>query len=750
MKNNICLCAARFILTALLLGTYVSDDLVAVPQTPAAPTLPGGMPTLIVDAKTANAQGWLHLHNPTRAELEIDVAASDFTSETTGRPLGAQTTFFIEGTGTGTPVLKQVLKAGQTLAVRVHVSGLSQAGLATATLTINGTTYTMRALALDVPFNVALTADATSADRPQLSFERGRRGLIVIKNDDAASYPIHWRLFVPGEGKVVEGSLTLSPRSSVPVPMEAPGEWFRRCVEGMFKEDVRAAYVTLGFAPGGSTAEGPLATRSQAVDLKLAYWSDTFKSIVGNLLLFLILLGGGLCSLYLGLSIPNQLARIDLMRRLDAMMDDIRALSAQVDSSLRVSLRVERLRLRETLKSVRAFSADSPEKLKQLDLDVQALRRRVGLVARLDEVVQRLGVLRHSTSAAPPTRIDEAEHELREATRLLCKPSADETHWQKAESIIQSAGAQMEAIVSEDQVFAQERAKRMKGLREEFSHAGDIGKRPICHTLRKELPDLFDMFKKINAKYENSAEITPDKYHWLDTSIEKLFVLRHFIFRFDDTEADDKRHNRVVARQERLLQYLRLQNWNALELARNLKRQIEQDIFVEDIEKQPRDGRARIEYEPLTVYANAPTRLHLRFVDPQFNECAARRELACTWNFGSKVAEEEGWDVVHYFRNKDEAKITVTLRNLHDPAAAVITTLQREIPVQPVPPAPWISDRNKVEVSRLALALLVALLALLVGAREQLLKLDIVFGLIAVFLVGFGADSIKNLFARRP
>jgi hypothetical protein len=30
-------------------------------------------------------------------------------------------------------------------------------------------------------------------------------------------------------------------------------------------------------------------------------------------------------------------------------------------------------------------------------------------------------------------------------------------------------------------------------------------------------------------------------------------------------------------------------------------------------------------------------------------------------------------------------------------------------------------------------------------AREQLLKLDILPGLIAVFLIGFGADTIKNL-----
>jgi hypothetical protein len=44
---------------------------------------------------------------------------------------------------------------------------------------------------------------------------------------------------------------------------------------------------------------------------------------------------------------------------------------------------------------------------------------------------------------------------------------------------------------------------------------------------------------------------------------------------------------------------------------------------------------------------------------------------------------------------------------------------------------------------------LVALVALVAGARDQLLKLDILPGLVAVFLLGFGADSIKNLLTQK-
>jgi hypothetical protein len=50
---------------------------------------------------------------------------------------------------------------------------------------------------------------------------------------------------------------------------------------------------------------------------------------------------------------------------------------------------------------------------------------------------------------------------------------------------------------------------------------------------------------------------------------------------------------------------------------------------------------------------------------------------------------------------------------------------------------------------RLAMALVIALFGLIAGAKEQLLKLDLVPALLAVFMVGFGADQIKNLLTQK-
>jgi hypothetical protein len=53
------------------------------------------------------------------------------------------------------------------------------------------------------------------------------------------------------------------------------------------------------------------------------------------------------------------------------------------------------------------------------------------------------------------------------------------------------------------------------------------------------------------------------------------------------------------------------------------------------------------------------------------------------------------------------------------------------------------------EVLRFLLALGIAAVGLIVGAREQVLKLELFSALIAIFLLGFGSDRLKNLFTQQ-
>ena len=40
-------------------------------------------------------------------------------------------------------------------------------------------------------------------------------------------------------------------------------------------------------------------------------------------------------------------------------------------------------------------------------------------------------------------------------------------------------------------------------------------------------------------------------------------------------------------------------------------------------------------------------------------------------------------------------------------------------------------------------------LGLMAGARDQIAKLDVLPGLVAVFLIGFGADTVKSLLSTK-
>ena len=55
----------------------------------------------------------------------------------------------------------------------------------------------------------------------------------------------------------------------------------------------------------------------------------------------------------------------------------------------------------------------------------------------------------------------------------------------------------------------------------------------------------------------------------------------------------------------------------------------------------------------------------------------------------------------------------------------------------------------RIEFIRISIALGVAVLGLIAGAKEELLKFDIIGGLIAVFLIGFGADAVKGILSKQ-
>jgi hypothetical protein len=193
------------------------------------------------------------------------------------------------------------------------------------------------------------------------------------------------------------------------------------------------------------------------------------------------------------------------------------------------------------------------------------------------------------------------------------------------------------------------------------------------------------------------------------------------------------------------------------------------DVYAERIGERLNNDNATIEIDPRVAYHAAPMELCVHFQNPSLNSAAAHEEWTCTWNFGDNL-EENGWTVSHYFlvpKPTGRGFFNRLFRRPYSHTFPIVATFeQRTERTGNSPAGPFVLNKNLEVRSRaesgalrgrtwteglkLAAALLIAVFGLVAGARDQLTKLDILPGLVAVFLVGFGADTIKNLLTPKP
>jgi hypothetical protein len=110
---------------------------------------------------------------------------------------------------------------------------------------------------------------------------------------------------------------------------------------------------------------------------------------------------------------------------------------------------------------------------------------------------------------------------------------------------------------------------------------------------------------------------------------------------------------------------------------------------------------------------------------------------------------EKGWTVDHYFRHALAYDVTATFSDWYGLPVANAAQAPKTETFNVLPPTRPPKSRTKVEAVRLLIALFVVLAALMTGARDQLMKADLLPGLAAVFALGFAADTVKNLLTQK-
>jgi hypothetical protein len=694
--------------------------------------------TLILDGTANTGRYDILIRNTSDRPVSVLLITSPFVSKMTGQEIGAQVSFLGESATAGTPYLKfEGLTAGGILPVRIEVSNLWEAGESTAELSNVFSTQAeklgiLRVEKDRVPFDIKLNDNKTD-----VVLDRGSQGEITLRNNDGMTYLAHWDLTVRGKTITGHEDVMIPPHSTKTILFKPPGEWFGTSVNSRFKEDVEPATLNLRFDPG-STVNAP--NRPAAVipiTMHLGAHHSVFIDFVVDLLIFVLLFLGAACSLVLHYWAPNRLKRIDLKEQLSRLQERVGRLSSEIDSSTRVAADVECSRWVKMLYSRWIFSPDLQNVFTKCTEAVASLTLRIDLLEQIDSGYQRLDEM---AASAPPTRLNQIREMLSEAANRLNTTDSSEQDLHEAQKRIGAASASIDTLDDADPKFAGELASRVKEISETIE-----GAKESYLKIREALPALFVALNEAN---KDASKIEPKAYRDLDAHTIALELLCDFVSHKPSVSAAEavKRYEQA---QTSLVQLLSRESCEALKTAGVIIRQWHEGIFLDDVAEAIRKKDVSIETRSPVLTANDPVQLKVSFARAEFNQSAARQEIQCLWDFDDAFAER-GWEVSHYFAKPRDYNVKVSFRDwsgsyVSDANGTIYCT--KSLHVRPKPKRKL--DRTITEVVKFAIVLVATLVGLITGAREQVLKLDVAAAIVAVFLVGFSADTVKNLLTER-
>lgn len=749
----------------------VMFGLLAAGVAPAAAQLEVDAPTVRIDKTSSNGSAVLYVRNRSGASVTSMLRVQEFRFD--GDHLG------IDGKATlgppttaGRDQYSLTVAAGAAVPVRIDVAGFVEAGPATARLLADGVPIgNITALRSDVPFTVKL--DGTPAERPEVTFQsiprrpwtfagdfvrsafgapsdsQANAGLeptqVVVRNDDPLTYVVDWKVVVNGVTVAGDRSVTLTRNAQTTIAVTPATAWFRGPTSYL-KDDLQDGTLVLRFPPTSMAADRALASKALPLRARLRSGSTLHQTAIGTGLVALLVFLGGLSSLLLRFWVPNRVAGIDVQEQLKAIADRTRSLSSSLDSSVRVLVRVQRHRLVELATSRIPFSPDWGSTLADCTRRIGVLARQLDLLETIDRLAAAVLKFRMDHIAAgPPTLLDEVQARLTMATETLRSAEPKDADLQAAQAAVGDVDALLRTIRKSNPTFETELIGRFTRIQ---PAAGGI---PAGNPTRARLAPLLGLTAALSMPIPVSGTIDVKDYAALDLLALRLDLLVKYVKFFDSRPAAVRAALTVPDGPEaRLLKSLDVDGWVWFQDATFVHSQIVQGLFVDDVLVQLRASEIDIVPSPQEASPYEPVRFRAWFRSDLVGRSAGREDITCHWTFLHQSIEwtEDGWEVWHYFPADGSYIVRATFTETRTGARVIANgqpvTLERPFLVR-TQRTSWFGARTRLELVRFGIVFGATLLGLLAGAREQLIKLDLVGGIIAVFLLGFSADAIKNL-----
>lgn len=590
------------------------------------------------------------------------------------------------------------------------------------------------------------------------------------------------------------GALKIPANGFKAVTLSPLCRWFPSRFVGLFKDQVSDGRLVIHRLDETCGCE---TTKTFNIKMHIANSSGNLREFFADCWIFLFLLAGGLTSVILNITIPNRRRRLTLKAKLAELETNISNLSRHLASRLRVFAGLEARLLQQKLRNASGFNANFEADMQSIDQGAKRLETRVQLSQQLDDIRTDFERLR-SLHALPPAQIAAIEEKSENIIEIAKKADLADSDVQAAWVLIADLKKQLGPADPTTEAFKAELVRRVKMLKAELKKFDEekIGG-STWGDVKKELCGPFDLITRTDPE-----DIQPEDYEKLQKASFKLEIIRDYVLLVEGIrDPEDKVRKRIVKYQEKLLDYLKNDSGEALLLAVSLLSEMGEGVFGEDIpealpkvvessqaqelSKAPEPSKARIQIQRFEVRQFEPCGFKLEFLDPRLDRATARDNWICQWTFrhsGEPDLTEEDWEVTHFFQQADVYEFHVRVISkkdgriieINDPNFSTFPTRRtpqpswmsqmwrflREkrfapLPIQPkyplflevLPKKKVRYDSGVLGTLQFLLALFVVLIGMLAGAKDQLLKLDLIPSLIAIFLLGFNADTIKKLLA---
>jgi hypothetical protein len=683
--------------------------------------------------------------------------------------------------------------------------------------------------------NLDVKLDVPDSSYPELVFVREGPSFLAFKNDDNVPYSVSWTYWgmpttLCGGAHQMNGAacdpaasansralicdLKLPAHSTRDVAISAPAEWFGLSSFPSF--NTKASYIN-GIASFIRDLAGWVGVR-----IKVALKDETLDSRIriqlcstecgydsaaparvfrvkthltalrkgsqafwGYLIVFLTLFAGGVTSLVLNFALPMHERRLRVKQRLAEADRKVGDVSVDFDSRVRVPLGVERRRLSIRLRTLRWYNTQFSQEMIEIEQGIDRLTKRLDIVERMQKSLRLYWALRQRD--IPVRLIDQIEAARKRVVDVLQKTDPGDADLQEALGALQDIDRTVAGASQPNIDLAKRLIEELKARRDELAKNPPEG--PLVAAWPPEFASLITLLKAdLAAAPPDLDSVHPDDYAAMDRLDFKLGLLSEY--QRVQAGAPSAKSASVKMASDRLARELQNETWDSLSRARCLVRELQEDIFPQDVVDEVAKKQVEIKTDRVLVRQFELVQLRLNFHNSAVQSASARIEFTYRWDFDHDKLAENGWTVSHYFPYDTEprwsthvreslsklagwvrAKLTLSqlllsqrgeYEDLHRAPYRVTARLIQnwdgiEVPhqVEMTPPLDVYMPARigslpvLTEAVRLLLALGLAVLGLIAGAKEQLLKLDVFPALVAIFLIGFGADQIKNLLTQR-